>query len=361
MVLTLNTLFNDPQIIQAVIDRTVALEQDPIYWQRYLEFEQTASRTFKTYIGTSTGVTMGSVIDRNSNKPIRERKALGSGYGEVASLGDSFQIDIDRLDLLRVLIDKFNAKGGAQSAVIDEIVDFLVDDIRQCSLAPHKRMDYVVGQLRSTGKAEVKVDDNPLGVEMIDIELPVQRFKPAGTEKDTIIGYLQQKVQEMRPTVGTFGALEMTRKTFNEVVTKSAEFTNNYKMLFGNAEFATAGGLLTDAMVNQLIVGLGLPPINLVEEYVTKIDGTVVNAFADGVISMLPAGSLGKMRWHQPYEITDPVPNKVYTPLNGGHFISTLRTDEGRFIEYMAEWMPDFRNPNKIAIVDLADVITAIG
>ena len=360
MVLTLNAIFSDPEIIQAVIDRTVATEQDPIYWQRYLEFEQTNSRTFKTYIGTSTGVVMGSIIDRNSTKPIRERRALGSGFGEVATLGDSYQMDNDRLDLLRRLTYRFNARGANQAVVLDEIVNFLVDDIRQLTLAPHKRMDYVVGQLRSTGKAEVKVDENRKGVELIDINLPVKHLKPEGAVKDSLIAYLQEVIAEMRPTVGTFGAIEMTRKTFNEVLLKSAEFKNTYKSLYGNAEFAMAGGLLTDSMVNQLIVGLGLPAIRLVEEFVTKEDGTVVNAFADGKISLLPSGSLGKMKWHTPYEITDPVPNKIYTPLAGGHFISAVRTDEGRFTEYMAEWLPDFANPNKIAIVDLENVIGAL-
>lgn len=84
MKLTLEILFNNADVVKAVIDRTKATQQDEIFWKRYLDFEETKSRVFKTYLGTVTGVTAGSIIDRNSNKPLRERKSLGSGYGEVA-------------------------------------------------------------------------------------------------------------------------------------------------------------------------------------------------------------------------------------------------------------------------------------
>ena len=71
MKLTLEVLFNDPNVVKAVIDRSVATQQDEIFWKRYLDFEEPKSRVFKTYLGTVTGVTAGSVIDRNSNKPLR--------------------------------------------------------------------------------------------------------------------------------------------------------------------------------------------------------------------------------------------------------------------------------------------------
>ena len=165
MKLTLEVLFNDPNVVKAVIDRSVATQQDEIFWKRYLDFEETKSRVFKTYLGTVTGVTAGSVIDRNSNKPLRERKSLGSGYGEVAYLGDRYQMDNDRLDMIKSLIDKFNsARSADQASAMNAIIDYIVDDVRQIRLAPHKRMDIVVGDLRSNGKASVTLADNPQGI-----------------------------------------------------------------------------------------------------------------------------------------------------------------------------------------------------
>ncbi len=358
MQLTLNKLFNDASIISAIIDRVNQTEKDRIYWKRYLKFEQTTSRLFKTYLGTTTGVTMGSVIDKNSGKPIRERRTIGSGVGEVATMGNSWQLDNDRLGILRELIKKFNKqdKDKDKKSALNEIIDFLVDDIRQATLAPHKRMDYVLGQLRSTGKANVKLADNPQGIAMIDMELPVVSLKPASSVKDTFVDYIKDEAEKLRAKTGAFAIMEMTRKTFNSRIANTQAFQNAYKMILGSSEIAVNGGLITDAMASQLLTGIGLPAIRLIEEYVTKEDGTIVNTFADERISLLPSDNLGKMMWYAPYEPTDPIPNKVYTQLEGGHFIATQRTDEGRFIEYMAESIPNIVSPNKIAIIDTSNL-----
>lgn len=354
MKLTLDTLFNDPNVVKAVIDRSQATQVDEIYWKRYLDFEETKDRVFKMYLGTVVGVTAGSIIDRNSEKPLRQRKSLGSGYGEVAYLGDRYQQDNDRLDMIKTLIDKFNAARPAdQSAALNAIIDYIVDDVRQVRLAPHKRMDLVVGDLRSDGKASVKMADNPHGIELLDMELPVKRITPAASDKANFITYLKNKIEELRPTMGRFSVMEMTRSTFTNNIVGSSEFNSTYKMIMSGTQMALAGGLITDSMANQVFAGIGLPPIRIVEDYVALADGTSKATFKDNRITLLPQDKIGKMMWHEPYEITDPVPNKTYTRLEGGMWYSNWRTEEGRFMEYGAEWIPNFTAPNKIAIFDL--------
>ena len=350
MKLTFDTLFNDPIVVNAVIDRIQAQQKDPIFWKRYMTFEQTNSKVFKTYFGTQTGVVMGSIIDSHSNKPTRERKSLGTGYGEVAALGNKYQLDNDRLEMLRLLVDKFNTNNNP--VALNEIINYIVDDMRQVMLAPHKRMDKFVGDLRSTGKGGVSVADNPDGVELLEVTLPVVSYQIPQARKADVISFLQSYVQEKRATMGTFGIIEMNRFTFNNRVKTSDEFKNVYTRLFGSAEIAVGAGIITDTMANELFTTIGLPPIRIVEEYVEKPDGTSVNTFADERISLLPSDSLGKMRWYLPYEVTDPVQGKSYTVREGGHYISSKRTDEGRFLEYGCEWMPDFSAPNRIAILD---------
>lgn len=356
MILTLELLFNDASVIKAVIDRVMQTKWDIIYWKRYLDFEQTISRTFKTYLGTVTGVTAGSVIDRNSNKTIRKRRSLGSGIGEVAYLGDKYQIDNDRLDTLKSLIDKYNqAKTGEQSMALNNIINYIVDDLRQVLLAPHKRMDLIVGSLRSTGKAEVKLADNKEGIELIDIELPFLFKTPLVGDKTNFITYLKKEIEALKATLGVFSVMEMSRSSFNNYIVGSAEFGANYKMLFGSSELAASGGLITDAMANQVFTGIGLPPIRIVEEYVAMPDGSVKQIFADKRVTLLQADKIGKMMWHEPYEATDPVPGKTYTRSEGGMYVSQVRTDEGRFMEYGCEWIPNIGAPNKIVNFNLVN------
>lgn len=355
MKLTLETLFNDPDVVKAIIDRNIAAQEDEIFWKRYLDFEETKSRVFKTYLGTVTGVTAGSVIDRNSEKPLRQRKSLGSGYGEVAYLGDRYQMDNDRLDMVKSLIDKFNsARTSEQAAAMNAILDYIYDDFRQLRLAPHKRMDLIVGSLRSDGKASVRNADNPNGIELIDMTLPVERITPAASDKDNFITYLKSRIEALRPTLGRFAVMEMSRATFNKNIVGAKEFANTYKMILGGAQVALAGGLITDTMTNQVFSGIGLPPIRIIDDMVAGPDGTGIPVFKDDRITLLPQDKIGKMMWHEPYEISDPVPNKTYTRLEGGMWISNWRTEEGRFNEYGAEWIPNFTAPNRIAILDLS-------
>lgn len=362
MYLTLQTLFNDPNIIKAVIDRTVALRLDTIYWQRYLDFEQTQSRIFKVYLGTQMGVTAGSVIDRNSNKPLRERKSLGSGYGETAYLGDRYQLDNDRLDQLRELINKFNGQSTAlgQQSAINDIVNYIVDDMRQVYFAPHKRMDLVVGDLRSKGVAQVKASDNPKnnpnGVSLIDIELPFYTLTPTSTDTQHFLKYLMDKVVALRTQFGTFSHMEMSRSTFIKNIVGSGDFGDYYKQSFAArniTEIPVASGLMSSEVASTVLQGIGLPAIVINEDMVQLEDGTFAPCFADDRISLFPSMKIGKMRWHEPYEITDPVPTKTYTRAEGGMFISTQRTEEGRFTEYGCEWIPDIQSPNKIVNINL--------
>ncbi|MCE8770472.1 hypothetical protein K0F27_14985 [Bacteroides caccae] len=354
MYLTIQTLLNDPGVVKAVIDRVQALRLDQIFWKKHLDFEETKSRVFKTYLGTVTGVVAGSVIDRNSNKPLRERKSLGSGYGEVAYMGDRYQMDNDRLDMLQELINKFNqAKTPDQRAALDDIINYIVDDMRQVLLAPHKRMDIVDGDLRSDGKASVKVDDNPQGIELLEMELPVHRITPQVSDKLNFVRYLMEKTVELRTKFGMFVSMEMSRKTFINSIIGSKDFGEFYKQSFDSKEVQLSAGLMSSEMATTIFRGLGLPPIVINEDLVELLDGTFKQVFKDNRISLFTTPKQGKMRWHTPYEITDPVPGKTYTRSEGGMYISNIRTDEGRFMEYGAEWIPEFTSPNKIVIFDL--------
>lgn len=354
MFLTFETLFNDPNVVKAVIDRVQAQKLDTIFWKKHLDFEETKSRVFKTYLGTMTGVTAGSVIDRNSNKPLRERKSLGSGYGEVAYLGDRYQMDNDRLDMLQELINKFNAaKTTDQVSAMNDIIAYITDDMRQVLLAPHKRMDLVVGDLRSNGKASVKVDDNPQGIEMLDMTLPVNRITPKAADKANFVQYLMNLVVSLRTRFGNFTSMEMSRGTFIKNIVGSADFGDFYKQSFNQKEVQIAAGLMSSEMASTIFQGLGLPSIVINEDMVELADGSYKQVFQDNRISLFTAPKQGKMRWHTPYEITDPIPGKTYTRSEGGMYISNVRTEEGRFMEYGCEWIPEITAPNKMTIIDL--------
>lgn len=357
MNLTIQTLFTDPQIVNAVIDRVLQTRLDRIYWQQYGSFLETKTRVFKTYLGTVTGVVAGSIIGKNDQKPIRERRSLGSGYTEIAYLGDRYQMDIERLSQLQDIIDKFNAANTAdQRTILNEIIDFIFDDYRQILLAPHKRMDIVVGELLMTGKAKVHVADNKDGIELLDIELPFNFIKPGQEVKDKFISYLKEQVEALKVKYGTFSKMIMSRGTFNKNIVGSKEFGTTFKMILGANQFYVNGGLITSQMASSVFSGIGLPPIEIKEDYVENQAGENVQIYADERITLLQGDNVMRMRHHRPYVMTDPVPGRTYNTAEGQMSICNYRDEEGRYMEYTAEWIPEFTAPNKIVNFDLSDM-----
>lgn len=359
MVLTIQNLFNDPDIVSAVIDRVLQQHLDTIYWKQYGDFMETKQRVFKTYLGTVTGVVAGSIIGKNDEKPVRERRTIGSGYTEIAYLGDRYQIDRDRLSDLQDLIDKFNnAKTSDQQLALDEIVKYIVDDYRQIMLAPQKRMDLVVGSLLMTKKAEVYNADNKESIKMLDIDLPFNIITPSKADvisdnKNMFITYLMNTVQSLKAKYGVYQKMIMSRGTFVKNIIGSSEFNDKFKMILGSSQLYMGAGLITSQMASEVFTGLGLPAIEIKDDYVEKQDGSNAQIYADNHITLLRDDKVLKMRHHKPYVTTDPVPGRTYTSGEGQMSICNYNDDQGRYMEYTAEWIPEFVAPNKITNLDL--------
>lgn len=358
MMLTIETLFNDPNIVSAVIDRVTQTRIDTIYWKQYLDFKRTTTRVFKDYIGAVTGVMAGSINSQFGGKAIRERRNIGHGYGEIAYLGDRYQISIDRLSELQDLIDKYNAaKPSDQIAALNEIISFIYDDFRQVLLAAHKRMDLVVGSLIMTGKATVKNKDNrqdPNAADLLNIDLPFKYITPDVTVANTFISYLQQSINELKPQFGVFSKMIMTRATFVKNIVGSPELGDKFKMILGQREIMANANLIDSGLASQVFTGIGLPAIEIKEDYVIDQQEISRQVYADDRITLLQQDKIGYMRHHRTYESVDPIPGRTYSQSEGDMLITQVRDDNGRYLEYTAEWIPQISSPNRIVNYDLS-------
>ena len=364
MTLTIQSLFNEPAIVGAVINRVLQTRKDTIYWKQYLDWRLTTTRVFKDYIGSVRGVMAGSINSQFGEKPIRERANMGSGVGEVAYLGDRYQMPVDRLSELQDLIDKFNAANAAgQVSALNDIVTFIYDDYRQTMLAAHKRMDLVVGSLLMTGKAVVRNKDKAVSeqnaTEFLNIELPMNAIELQDSDvidgtKKKMVTYLMNKLNELAPDFGKYSKMIMSRGTFIKHIIGSSEFGEMFKMQLGSNQLYLSTGLITSALASDLFTGIGLPAIEIKDDYVKEQNGKNVQVYADGHITLLPQDKIGYMRYHTPYEQTDPVPGMTYTPTGDGDMLVAANRDHnGRYLEYTAEWIPQIADPTTITTLDL--------
>ena len=346
---TINDILSSPQVLSSVIDRARAVEQDTPKWRQYLTFQETPAETFRTAYGSKSAVRMGSVISDYANKPLRNREGLTPGILSVANLGDRFQMGKDRLELLSNLLARLNADGlTAQS--VDEISNFLVDDVRELTLAPEKRMDKVLFDLLTTGTAEIKLKDNPKGVQVLDIEVPVNKETAKSSDKGHILGFIQTLVTKYKRY--KYREIVMSNETFVKYFMNSDEFKVYAKATMGDLE-AKLSGILTEPMLSGIFANFGLPAVRVVSNYVRTIADEDIPLLPEGKIAIIPSANLGYMRWKRTYETIDRVPGKTYIEREGGLLISTERTNEGRFTEYECMWVPEIREARSVVAVDL--------
>jgi len=359
MVYTIDSILSNPAFITVVINRAkVTLNNaDAIDWTGYLTPAGTnPDGTFKTYSGNQTAVVVGSFIDKNSNKPIRKRHAMRRGMGEVNALGETYQMDNDRLDELQVLVDTLNRLGNTQA--MEDVVNYLADDFRQCVLAPHKRMDLMLNDLKFNGKAEARSKVDADGIKLTTITLPFKEDKNLFTAKSDNKGKMLTFLENILPVLRQNGSdatiMEMSRTTFRKCIVGDDEFAKTFIAKYGSAQF-NPGALASPAMFNQLFENLEIPLIVRLKDVNVKLqDGSIQTTVPDYKISLLPAGNIGLLRHRRPYELADRIPGKTYTVLDNDLYVASERTKEGRTMEYGAEWIVDINQPNRMGIIDLS-------
>lgn len=346
MNLTIDSFLGHTGYVKSVADRALATERNKIILGNYMSFEYTPDRIFKSVYGATTAVRMGSVIDRNAGKVLRGRAPMGKATLEVADIADRFQMDNDRLEKLSDVIKQVNA-GKLD---YDAVVNTLVDDFREASIAPYKRAEKILFDLMFNGKAEVTIEDNPKGVSILDMNLPILKAEAKASDKDNFVEFLVD-LREKYSHIN-FGSIEMNSATFIKYFAKNKGLVDRYTINRGTSE-VQSNGIASLNTVNTILTELGLPSIRIVSNIVEDLEGKTYRLCPDDKIVFLPEGEIGKMRFYEPYELRDPVPTKTYTSLAGNHMISTQRTDEGRFIEYACAWIPEVRLPKHILSVDL--------
>lgn len=346
MELTIDSILGHAGFIKAVADRALATERNKIILGNYMSFEYTPTRIFRSAYGATTAVRMGSVIDRNAGKVLRGRVPMGKATLEVADIADRFQMDNDRLEKLKDVIKQVNT-GKLD---YDAVVNTLVDDFRDASIAPYKRAEKILFDLMFNGSAEVTIEDNPKGVSILDMNLPILKAEAKASDKDNLLEFLV----DLREKYGhiDFGVIEMNSATFMKYFAKNKGMVDRYTIISGNSEVSSTG-IASLNKVNAILTEMSLPSIRIVSNIVEDLGGKTYRLCPDDKIVLRPDGEIGKMRFYEPYELGDPVPTKTYTALAGSHMISTQRTDEGRFIEYACAWIPEVRLPKHILSVDL--------
>lgn len=284
----------------------------------FTQGDASISETY-TQITTEKGLpVMAQYVSFDADGPTiaNEGFAISSGDMPVMKLGFNFN-DKSMKETAKIL-----QLGG--TVPLQPVFDkFLVNNAKIIG-GIHAQINYTAFQVESTGKFITTVQNNTGGIRglQFDFQIPAANKKAAGgwgsngtkyvwsADEAFPIGDLRDMYQHAVDNLIQVGVFRMNKATWqlliNHATTKTAVNTYLYPTI---ASGNIANIPVMETVVKQYLVGLGLPPIEVVEDIspvgvYDPATATMVTknmrGFADNTVVLRPAGAIGTFQWSMP-------------------------------------------------------------
>ena len=314
---TLASLLSESKAFQFVMDNAVAQFEAPI-WSKYLTERFSLSLDWRGILAVMENSPAASVIDFSSGKPIATRPTVSKINGELASLGNKYQMSKRQIRDLLELQDNV----GKMGINVATLIDFLIPDVKRATVGPHKTIDRLLLEAMSTGVMTLTSANNPKGViwntaldwgiEQTFTDTAIWSLANAATMKP--IRNIKAKVKAGIAKGRKYTIASMSSTTF-DIMVGSTEFTDSFKTQLG--QFTQVSNiLLAPETVSVLFRGVGLPAIEIIDDpiQVEKADGTyaTILPFADGRVNFRVDNNVGELLYTYANEQRRPVAGKSY-------------------------------------------------
>ena len=287
------------QKLQMIIDK----RKDrfaPTWFQKYFPFANpTIELTYMTAVGRSRIEAAASIVDRDSDAPLRGRPSLEKYSGEVPAIKQAFKLKESDIRTWLAL-QNMNVVGSSAKT---QILDLIWGDTKKSGDAAMKKVDMMCLEAVSTGKITVTETNNPDGVryDTIDLLLPSDQKDTVDTlwsnsTTATPIDDIHDVVRELQAKGISTSKMLMSLPVFwamqKATQIKEFMFGTDYK------------GIPTLEQINQYLSQNKMPTIEIVDESIgIEKNGkiTSIKPFKENVISFVPGGDLGII--HNAYSI----------------------------------------------------------
>jgi hypothetical protein len=142
--------------LQSYINETQA-KYAPIYWPSLLTVKPVDSLEWKTVIGDRKSGVAGNVTAFNVSAPEHTRDVLREESGKIPSIRGKRTMDED-------LLMKYITLTKQIDPDMQRLLDLVYDDVSFCSVAPHKRIDWMLAIIISSGGILSFTNENNVGI-----------------------------------------------------------------------------------------------------------------------------------------------------------------------------------------------------
>lgn len=153
--------------LQSFIDETQARFAS-IFHPNFLSKKYEGSLTWETLKGSRKSGVAANVTAYDVSAPLHSRDVVSKLSGSIPSMrGKKAMNEKDMIEYL-------NLRRNADADQM-RILSLIYDDVAWASVAPHKRIDWMVARMLSTGKIALDIDSNGAGMvttQTVDYQIP---------------------------------------------------------------------------------------------------------------------------------------------------------------------------------------------
>lgn len=302
--------------------------------------EYASSKVYQAYLAQYGAAMVGSVIDKNAEKPTHQMPTASQMVGELCHMADEWQMDEDRLEQYFFLENRYREKAATFSAEqkkqeYSKLVKYLFDPYEKAVIAPQKRLDLLYYEGLFNGTQTVDSTNNKKSAVSFTYDLGVKKFKAKvakwGEENSTPI----DDIREIQDYLGSLGKsvkkMRMSMRTFRKMC-KSKQIKDIFTLKLGKVQVNQA--CVTYNEVNAYLESMLLPTITIEKErYAILADGKSINMTKDDRVVFQCVDSVAVLKVSESIESLDPLPNKQYSNYDNV-LVGQWRSHEGRFIDY---------------------------
>jgi hypothetical protein len=355
---------------EAFVNENMKTSTYQIGWDKEMDYEYSAAKTAQAFTAEYSAAMVGTVIDKNAQKPKQDMPGIGEISMALCRMGDEWQLNNEVLDQYMFMQNRYNDKvaGGFWSKEIQneqfkKLVKYLFNPYELAAIAPHRRICANYWEALSDGQITLTKTNNgggiiwqaPLSVGIVKKNIPasgvVWSTATLATMSPLTVLTAQEELADSKSK--TVLKHRVSRATANLILT-CAETQNRFGVTIknGNKELVGAKGVsvpLED--YNTYIEGLGHAPIEIVDVKGLYSNGTAFKMFKDGRLVSQCAEKVAILKIADSLESVDPVPNKVYTTYHD-NLISSWRNENGRYVGYEMWASPMFTGKDNVFIVN---------
>lgn len=364
MATILETIQN-PRAFDAFINENMKTSTYQIGWNKEMDTEFESSTNWSAATADYAAAMLGTVIADNASRPKRNMPSIGEISGSLGRIADEWQMDNERLRRYYTMEERFKARAKnltneTKAAEFAKIVKYLFNPYELAAIAPHRRIlaQYLEGL--SNGEVTLTKTNNEGGIvwsKAISVGIAKSKLRStdvvwskanlATMDVLSVLQYAEEKATEKGKAV----IKHRMSKATAALVMQCNQLKNLIGLSAGNLKTNTSPVLGLDTINNYLTM-VGIAPIEVVNEYGIMPSGAGYSMFKEGRIVSQCANRVAVLKYTDPLESIDPVPNKVYTNFND-NLISQWRNDNGRYIAYEMFAFPAFVGKNDVFILDV--------